>query len=375
LKKKLLKYSISIAVLSAFIQVTPTYASPQVTQEQVNATKGQVDDLETKIMQLDNQISVGMDKIQRLNDSIKEQKGKIEEAKANIEQAKNDLEAHKKVYAERLKSIQYEGKSPIMTYAEILVSSKNISEFLTRSTAISQFLQSDSDLLNGLKQKEQALRDAEEQLHIQLDSLTKDQNALALEQKKIEENKQQVAQELAASKNTLSQQQTQLQVQQKAEADRRAREQAALIAQQAAQQLAKQQSAGNTISSSNGASNLAPSDKVATVIATAEKYLGVPYVWGGTSPSGFDCSGLMQYVFHSVGVNLPRTAAMQQKVGTRISPSDVQPGDLVFQGPTAYHVGMYIGNGQWINAPETGDVVKIATYNPSKFSSAARVLH
>jgi cell wall-associated NlpC family hydrolase len=326
-------------------------------------------------MQLDNQISVGMDKIQRLNDSIKEQKGKIEEAKANIEQAKNDLEAHKKVYAERLKSIQYEGKSPIMTYAEILVSSKNISEFLTRSTAISQFLQSDSDLLNGLKQKEQALRDAEEQLHIQLDSLTKDQNALALEQKKIEENKQQVAQELAASKNTLSQQQTQLQAQQKAEADRRAREQAALIAQQAAQQLAKQQSAGNTISSSNGASNLAPSDKVATVIATAEKYLGVPYVWGGTSPSGFDCSGLMQYVFHSVGVNLPRTAAMQQDVGTRISPSQVQSGDLVFQGDPAFHVGMYIGNGQWINAPETGDVVKIATYNPSKFSSAARVLH
>jgi cell wall-associated NlpC family hydrolase len=65
---------------------------------------------------------------------------------------------------------------------------------------------------------------------------------------------------------------------------------------------------------------------------------------------------------------------MQQKVGTRISPSDVQPGDLVFQGDPAHHVGMYIGGGQFIHAPETGDVVKIVSYNPSKFTSAARVL-
>lgn len=82
----------------------------------------------------------------------------------------------------------------------------------------------------------------------------------------------------------------------------------------------------------------------------------------------------MQYVFHSVGVDLPRTAAEQQNVGTRISPNAVQPGDLVFMGTPAYHVGMYIGNGKWIQAPETGDVVKISNYNPSHFSSAARVL-
>jgi cell wall-associated NlpC family hydrolase len=111
-----------------------------------------------------------------------------------------------------------------------------------------------------------------------------------------------------------------------------------------------------------------------SVIATAKQYLGVPYVWGGSTPSGFDCSGFTSYVFRSVGISLPRTSSAQQNVGTRISLSQVQPGDLVFRGSPAYHVGIYIGGGQYIHAPQTGDVVKIAPFNPSKFSTASRIL-
>ena len=110
------------------------------------------------------------------------------------------------------------------------------------------------------------------------------------------------------------------------------------------------------------------------VIANAKQYLGVPYVWGGSTPSGFDCSGYVSYVYRSVGISLPRSSRDQQNVGTRIPLNQLQPGDLVFRGSPAYHVGIYIGGGQYIHAPQTGDVVKIAAFNPSQFSSASRVL-
>ncbi|CAH2717061.1 hypothetical protein BACCIP111895_04250 [Neobacillus rhizosphaerae] len=378
--RKLLKYSVSAAVLATMIQATPTFASPvesSVTKGQIDATKGQINDFETKIQQLDNRISLAMEKSQTLNDQIKTQQGKIKESKVEIEKAKKDLDSHKKVYSERLKSIQLEGKQSIVTYAELLLSSNDISEFLNRFTAISQIMESDTDLLKGLNEKEQVLIDAEQKLHNEFDKLKKSQDELASEQKKIEEDKNEVEKELADANNKLQNQQDQL-------AQQEAERQAQLARQQAQQQILLSQQRSQQQSSVNNASKSTPSakvpnitnaDAVSTIIATAKQYLGVPYVWGGTTPSGFDCSGFTSYVYRSVGINLPRVSRDQQNVGTRISPSQVQPGDLVFRGSPAYHVGIYIGGGQYIHAPQTGDVVKIAPYNPSAFTSAARVLH
>ena len=108
-------------------------------------------------------------------------------------------------------------------------------------------------------------------------------------------------------------------------------------------------------------------------VAIAERYLGVPYVWGGASPSGFDCSGLTMYVYAQLGVSLPHNAAAQYGALPHVSESDLQPGDLVFFDGLN-HVGIYIGGGSIIHAPHTGTVVQISSLSGGgSYFGAARV--
>lgn len=98
----------------------------------------------------------------------------------------------------------------------------------------------------------------------------------------------------------------------------------------------------------------------AGAIAAARSMLGTPYRWGGSTPAGFDCSGLMMWAWARVGVSLPRTSGAQRSATQRITRDQLQPGDLVFSGSPVSHVGMYVGGGQMIHSPHTGDVVKIS---------------
>lgn len=106
------------------------------------------------------------------------------------------------------------------------------------------------------------------------------------------------------------------------------------------------------------------------VAQAARNFLGVKYVWGGTTPDGFDCSGLMKYVFGKQGINIPRVTYDQFKAGKKVDPNNMQVGDLVFFHPGAQgpgHVGMNLGNGQFLHAPHTGDVVKVSSYNNDSY--------
>jgi peptidoglycan DL-endopeptidase CwlO len=119
---------------------------------------------------------------------------------------------------------------------------------------------------------------------------------------------------------------------------------------------------------SSGGSSSPPPATHSSVVSIALQYLGVPYVWGGASPSGFDCSGLTMYVYAKVGVYLPHNAAMQYGMGTPVSRSQLAPGDLVFFNGLS-HVGMYIGGGRFVHAPHTGDVVKISSLSEYWYSA------
>ncbi len=105
----------------------------------------------------------------------------------------------------------------------------------------------------------------------------------------------------------------------------------------------------------------------ARAAALAARYVGVPYRLGGHSPAGFDCSGLVWFVYHELGVSVPRTAALQHQVAQSIPADQLQPGDLVFFYTSVDHVGIYLGNGEFIHAPATGKTVSRARLNSPYF--------
>ncbi|MFE2988420.1 NlpC/P60 family protein [Streptomyces sp. NPDC059262] len=123
----------------------------------------------------------------------------------------------------------------------------------------------------------------------------------------------------------------------------------------------------------SGALPKAPDSRTAAAIAYAYNALGSPYVWGATGPNSFDCSGLTQAAYRSAGISLPRTTYSQINAGPRIPRSQLQPGDLVFFYSGISHVGLYIGNGKMIHAPNPSAPVRIAPIDQMPFAGATRV--
>ena len=119
--------------------------------------------------------------------------------------------------------------------------------------------------------------------------------------------------------------------------------------------------AGSTSDSGPSTGSVVASSEAAQIaVDTAMAQRGKPYVWAAAGPGSYDCSGLVQYAYADEGLQLPHSSAMQAQIGTHVSRSDLQPGDLVFFYSPVSHVGIYIGGGQMVHAPTFGDVVKVA---------------
>lgn len=117
----------------------------------------------------------------------------------------------------------------------------------------------------------------------------------------------------------------------------------------------------------------AEAQRVQTVVNAAKAHLGLPYLYGGTSPStGFDCSGLTQYAFRQAGITIPRVSYEQAAAGRAVPYSQLRVGDLVAFNSPVSHVGIYVGNGQFIHSPRTGDVVKISKLSAMQLTAIRR---
>lgn len=169
-------------------------------------------------------------------------------------------------------------------------------------------------------------------------------------------------------------------------AEEEAKKKAQEEAKKKAEEEAKKKAAAVTVSKTSGkssaptaVSNAPASSKGQAIVNEAKKYLGTKYVYGGAAPGGFDCSGLVKYVFAKNGVSLSRTSASQARQGVTVSKNNLQPGDLLFfaKNGRVHHVGIYVGGGQMIHAPHTGSKVKYdsinTAYRQKEFYCAKRV--
>ena len=194
------------------------------------------------------------------------------------------------------------------------------------------------------------------------------------------------AQAQAQLQSTLSQVQGDVAKLVDAEAKRRAAEdarrmQAALAAKKAAEAAAAQARAGAassrgrspSASASGVSTGLPPAAGAEAAVAEAKRQLGKPYHYGSAGPDSFDCSGLTMWSWAHAGKSLPHSAEAQRSATTRVSIDEIQPGDLVFFGKPSYHMGMYVGDGQMIHAPETGKVVSYASIYRSDLAGVGRV--
>ena len=381
MNKKIISAVVAMAFIftANFTSVKADLASDKAKLTQIQTQRN---DLENKITVMDNQIETLMSQISSNKESITAKQKEINLAQADISKAEEDIKADEQLFIDRIRAMYIGGTSS--SAIEILLDSKNFEDLLSRAENIKTVMVYNINTINDYKDKKTVLDNKKAALNVEKNTLLSLQQDN--EQKLTEINTQKTDQAglIAQLKSQESQYGSQIASEEAAvlaaakaaiaKAKAEAASAAALAAKSKASAVAAKAttSSSSTAATSSGSSNSAATYSSGTLIAYASNFLGVPYVWGGTTPSGFDCSGFVQYVFAHFNVSLPRVAADQQKVGTYVSRENLQPGDLVFFGDPAHHVGIYVGNGCMINAPHTGDVVRIAPLN-SDFSYGRRV--
>ena len=411
---KKVKYKVLAAIIASstlFGVVSPVYATPvsNETVQNMEAKQAEYKEIEARINALHLEIDEILDEITIQMTKIGETNAKISEVEANkaiieadIVVKQQELAIKEVEYGDRLRAMYKQGNNGVI---DAILGSESISDFVSRADAIIKIAKIDKAMLDEIEEMKKNLEGQKEELQRQIAELEtlneeNNKNLAEVEVKKAESDAKLVEMEaveaeikkdlalsesmlLSESEKTIKNSNSTIgQLNAAIEELRAARSKVILasvddkivdliekakdiVADKKAAEAEAAASASRLPNSSTSISAPISSSASATgsaIVKYSYNFLGIPYVWGGTTTSGLDCSGFTKLVYAHFGINLPRVSRDQAKVGTYVPISQAQPGDLVYFGQTnVTHIGIYIGNNQMIHAPSPGKSVMISS--------------
>jgi cell wall-associated NlpC family hydrolase len=363
--------AVLVAALAAglLLAVSPAAADPiQSKREQAQAILAQVEGLNQNLEQTIEDWNYANVQLKQIDADLASNTKHLKAARKSLGVAQDHI-------SERLRDLYVNGQGD--STLEVILGSRSLDDIVTRLEAIERVSSQDAEILREVKHYRKEVEQRRETLQKARATQAQIVEQQAAHKASIESQIAEQNQLLGSVKDEIARMQAEEQRRQAALA---AQARARAAAQQAAAQAAASAAAAQTSApvyepAVDAGSYDVPAAKYGGVVGIALQYLGVPYVWGGSSPStGFDCSGFIMYVYAQVGVSLPHHAASQYSYGVAVPYDQLAPGDLVFFHGLG-HAGIYIGGGQFVHAPHTGDVVKISDLGSySGYVGARRIL-
>jgi peptidoglycan DL-endopeptidase CwlO len=367
-KRRISAIGLGLAGLAAMLVVG---AGSATADPSISSKRDQAQAILAQIRDMDSDLSHAIESYNLANVQLGQIDTDLETNGRHLDVAKSSLTVAQTHIAKRLRALYINGDAG--GAVEVILGAKNLDDLLDRLDMAQRVGGQDSKVLRDVKRFRHEVQTRREKLRSARERQAQVVDERAAQRRSIESQLAERQRLYASVKDEIERMEAAERARQ-AELERQAR--ARLAAAAAARASYRQGSVevssdpvAAPVSDGGSVSANVPPAKYGGVVGISMQYLGVPYVWGGASPSGFDCSGLVMYVYAQVGVSLPHNAAMQyNSVGVFVSRDQLQPGDLVFFDGLG-HMGMYIGGGQFIHAPHTGDVVKISSLSDSWYAA------